>query len=101
LAARAGIRADTVSALERGESNGIQFDTLARLCEVLECQPGELLELETDAHRLPVLGGPEEDELLRQRLREAGSGPRVDGPTFMAELLRLAEERGRPERRRR
>ncbi|MBI3977700.1 MAG: helix-turn-helix domain-containing protein [Chloroflexi bacterium] len=32
LAALAGLRPDTVSALERGESAGIRFDTLARLC---------------------------------------------------------------------
>ncbi|MGI8550242.1 MAG: helix-turn-helix domain-containing protein [Dehalococcoidia bacterium] len=91
LAARAGLRADTISALERGQSNGIQFDTLARLCEVLECQPGEILEIERDSHRLPLLGGPEEDALLGQRLQELEAGQRIDGPTFMAELQRLAD----------
>lgn len=91
LAARAGIRADTISALERGESNGIQFDTLARLCEALDCQPGEILEVEPDGHRVPELGEPGEDDLLRERLDELKSGARVDGPTFVAELLRLAD----------
>jgi putative transcriptional regulator len=91
LAARAGIRADTISALERGETNGIQFDTLARLCEALECQPGEIFEFESDEHHAPVLGEPAEDALLRERLRDLTSGVRVDGPTFVAELLRLAE----------
>ena len=100
LAARAGVRPDTISALERGESQGIQFDTLARLCEVLDCQPGDLLELEADWHRVPVLGGPDEDELLRQRLRELDTGPRIDGPTFMAELTRLAEDDDRRRKRR-
>lgn len=92
LAAQAGVRPDTISALERGESQGIHFDTLARLCEALDCQPGDILELASDGHRVPVLGGAEEDIVLRQRLRELAEGPRVDGPTFIAELLRLAEE---------
>ena len=100
LAARAGLRADTVSALERGESNGIQFDTLARLCEALDCQPGEVLELEADDHPLPVLGEPGEDDLLQERLRELGTGVRVDGPTFVSELLRLAADSSPRGRRR-
>src|SRR3972149_5201027 len=72
LAAMAGVRPDTVSSLERGKSTGIQFDTLARICEALECEPGELFELEPDSHRVPLLGGPDEDEIVRQRLREPG-----------------------------
>lgn len=91
LAALAGVRPDTVSALERGDSAGIRFDTLARLCEALGCEPGDLFELKRDGHRVPLLGGPDEDELVRQRLQE--SGRRVDGPSFVAELLQMAHER--------
>lgn len=91
LAALAGLRPDTVSALERGASTGIRFDTLARLCEVLNCEPGELLEVDFDDHRVPTLGGPEEDDLIRSRLGEPG--PSIDGPTFLAELLREADGR--------
>ncbi|HZQ38119.1 MAG TPA: helix-turn-helix transcriptional regulator [Dehalococcoidia bacterium] len=46
VAAVAGLRPDTISALERGQAHGIQFETLARLCDALGCQPGELFELE-------------------------------------------------------
>ncbi|MBI2939760.1 MAG: helix-turn-helix domain-containing protein [Chloroflexi bacterium] len=91
LAALAGVRPDTVSALERGDTAGIRFDTLARLCEALDCEPGELFEIEHDAHRVPVLGGPDEDDIVRRRLAEPGA--RVDGPTFLAELLRQARTR--------
>ena len=91
VAAAAGLRPDTISALERGAVRGIQFETLARLCEVLGCEPGELFELDRDPHLVPVLGGPDEDALVAARLAEGG--PRVDGPSFVAELLRLAEER--------
>ena len=91
LAVLAGVRPDTVSALERGESAGIRFDTLARICEALDCRPGDLLEIELDTHRLPILGGPDEDEIIRQRL----SGPVrvVDGPSFVAELLSQIKQR--------
>ncbi len=91
LAALAGLRPDTVSALERGKSAGIHFDTLARICEALDCEPGELFELETDSHRAPVLGGPDEDEIVRQRLQEPLRI--VDGPSFVAELLKESEKR--------
>src|SRR5947209_9976986 len=90
LAACAGVRPDTISALERGQTAGIQFETLARLCEVLDCSPGDLFELERDGHVVPVLGGPKEDTLLRDRLHD--QAPRVDGPSFVAELLRLSAE---------
>lgn len=88
LAALAGVRPDTISALERGETHGIQFETLARLCEVLHCTPGDLLLLERiDEHAAPVLGGPDEDSLLSRRLAEMDRAPRVDGPSFLAALL--------------
>lgn len=90
LAALAGLRADTVSALERGAAAGIRFETLARLCEALDCGPGELLEVRGDAHHVPTLGGPDEDTLIRERLAE--SGRRVDGASFVGELLRRSAE---------
>jgi putative transcriptional regulator len=90
LAALAGLRPDTISALERGESTGIRFDTLARLCDVLGCEPGDLLTMEDDGHEVPVLGGPDEDDLIRRRLSEVGT--RVDGPSFVAELMRVSED---------
>ncbi|GEM_PF-181214 len=46
VAAAAGVRPDTVSALERGAVHGIQFETLARLCDALGCEPGDLFELD-------------------------------------------------------
>ncbi len=88
LAANAGVRPDTISALERGKTAAIHFETLARLCDVLECEPGDLLEVEHDPHALPVLGGPDEDDLIRQRLAE--TTPRVDGPSFLAELMKVS-----------
>ena len=90
LAAIAGVRPDTISALERGQTTGIQFDTLARLCEVLDCQPGDLFELELDDHQIPVLGGPDEDDIIMRRLEQ--SATMVDGPSFLAELTKRADQ---------
>jgi putative transcriptional regulator len=44
LAELVGITEQNISLLKSGKVKGIRFDTLARLCEVLECQPGDLLE---------------------------------------------------------
>jgi putative transcriptional regulator len=91
LAALAGVRPDTISALERGDTQGIQFETLARLCEALQCTPGDILLFqEPDDHHAPVLGGPDEDAVIARRLAELDRAPRVDGPSFLAALLERA-----------
>ena len=85
LAALTGLRPDTVSALERGDAQGIRFETLGRLCAVLQCGPGELFELVDDGHNVPVFGGDDEDDILRARLRES-SRDLIDGPSFLQAL---------------
>ena len=44
LAERVGITVQNVSLLKSGKVKGIRFETLAKICAVLECQPGDLLE---------------------------------------------------------
>ena len=44
LAARIGITEQNVSLLKSGKVKGMRFDTLERICEVLDCQPGDILE---------------------------------------------------------
>jgi putative transcriptional regulator len=44
LAERIGITEQNVSLLKSGKVKGIRFDTLARICEALACQPGDILE---------------------------------------------------------
>lgn len=46
LAARIGITEQNLSLLKSGRVKGIRFETLAKICEELECQPGDLLEAE-------------------------------------------------------
>jgi putative transcriptional regulator len=44
LAERVGITYANLSILKNNRARAIRFTTLARLCEELECQPGDLLE---------------------------------------------------------
>ncbi|KAJ57428.1 Cro/Cl family transcriptional regulator [Actibacterium mucosum KCTC 23349] len=46
LAAQVGITEQNISLLKSGKVKGIRFETLARICEVLDCQPGDILEAE-------------------------------------------------------
>jgi putative transcriptional regulator len=43
LASRVGITIANLSILKQGHARAIRFSTLDKLCEVLECQPGDLL----------------------------------------------------------
>lgn len=44
LAERIGITEQNLSLLKSGKVRGVRFDTLSRICAVLECQPADLLE---------------------------------------------------------
>lgn len=47
LADKVGITLTNMSILKTGKAKAIKLSTLARLCEVLECQPGDILEYVT------------------------------------------------------
>lgn len=44
LSAKVGISNVNLSNLETGKVKAIRFSTLDAICEVLECQPGDILE---------------------------------------------------------
>ncbi|MGB0506706.1 MAG: helix-turn-helix domain-containing protein [Pikeienuella sp.] len=44
LAQKVGITEANLSQLKSGKVKGVRFETLNRICEELECQPGDLLE---------------------------------------------------------
>ncbi|MDP9124180.1 MAG: helix-turn-helix transcriptional regulator, partial [Pseudomonadota bacterium] len=44
LAERVGITEQNISLLKSGKVRGVRFDTLEAICEVLQCQPGDILE---------------------------------------------------------
>ncbi|MCD8119809.1 MAG: helix-turn-helix transcriptional regulator [Lachnospiraceae bacterium] len=44
LSERVGITMANVSILKNGKAKAIKISTLLKLCEALDCQPGDLLE---------------------------------------------------------
>lgn len=46
LAARIGITPANLAVLKNGRAKAVRFTTLDALCEVLDCQPGDLLRWE-------------------------------------------------------
>ena len=48
LAERIGITPANLAVLKNGRAKAVRFSTLAALCEVLQCQPGEILRWEPE-----------------------------------------------------
>jgi putative transcriptional regulator len=48
LAQRIGITEANLSLLRTGKVKGLRFETLAKICAVLDCQPGDLLAHDPD-----------------------------------------------------
>ena len=46
LAERVGITIVNLSILKTGKARAVRFSTLEAICEVLDCQPGDLLRFE-------------------------------------------------------
>lgn len=45
LAEHVGITEQNISLLKSGKVRGIRFATLARICQALDCQPGDILQV--------------------------------------------------------
>ncbi|MEL6873546.1 MAG: helix-turn-helix transcriptional regulator [Pseudomonadota bacterium] len=48
LAAEIGLTEANLSLLKSGKVKGVRFETLAKICSALDCQPGDLLVYEPD-----------------------------------------------------
>lgn len=48
LAERLGITTANLSILKTGKAKAIRFSTLELICEILECQPGDIMEFVKD-----------------------------------------------------
>lgn len=48
LAMAVGITEQNLSLLRTGKVKGVRFATLERICQVLECQPGDIFEYVPD-----------------------------------------------------
>lgn len=50
LSERVGITMANISILKNGKAKAIKLETLNKICEVLECQPGDILEYKRDTN---------------------------------------------------
>ena len=48
LAERVGITPANLAVLKNGRAKAVRFSTLEAICEVLECQPGDILRYEAE-----------------------------------------------------
>ena len=62
LAEQVGITPQNLSVLKTGRARAIRFSTLEKLCEALECQPGDLFEYRAGA--APALTSAESEAEL-------------------------------------
>lgn len=53
LAEFVGISLQNMSLLKSGKVKGVRFSTLEKICEYLDCQPGDLLEYRPDLEQKP------------------------------------------------
>ncbi len=54
LAKEVGITEANLSVLKNGKAKAVRLSTLDKLCEVLDCQPGDILEFEANVHQESV-----------------------------------------------
>lgn len=74
LAERIGITPANLAVLKNGRAKAVRFTTLEALCEVLECQPGDLLRWEPGPEDTDETGGAVDGAV-------DGGGRRGDGRT--------------------
>lgn len=51
LSERVGITMANLSILKKGKAKAIRFSTLEKICDVLDCQPGDILEYQEEVSR--------------------------------------------------
>src|SRR5215475_11470880 len=80
LAERIGITEQNVSLLKSGKVRGVRFDTLSKICAVLDCQPGDLLAYQPDPAPVQDRRGcvaPDQNSRPMVRSIEQGPAPRI------------------------
>ena len=71
LADRVGITLANLSILKTGKARAVRFSTLEAICEVLQCQPGDLLEYAPSAVADEASAPGAARPLLKRRLNTA------------------------------
>lgn len=88
IAKATGIGQKTISALETGASQGIEFGTLAKLCTYLKCTPGDLLVLEDKLeYKAPSKAALEKaNEIIASGLKAAMASPEESAEKIWAKF---------------
>lgn len=68
LAKAIGITPANLSILKTGKAKGIRFATLDKICEVLDCQPGDILEHKEEGAQMSKVEAEELDKKNRTEL---------------------------------
>jgi len=68
LADRMGITLANLSILKTGKARAVRFSTLEAICEVLQCQPGDLLEYAASAVADDAAAPATDRPLLKRQL---------------------------------
>lgn len=79
LADRVGITPANLAVLKNGRAKAVRFATLAALCEVLECQPGDLLRWESEDDAGDDAGGDARGDAGGEVSRVGEKTPGVSG----------------------
>lgn len=79
-----GISTNTLSVLGRGDSKGIQFDTLDKICKELNCTPNDILNFKNTGYDFSIGKKPE----------KISTGYLFVGETLPTELVNRMEESG-------
>lgn len=58
LSKKVGIANVNLSKIKTGRVSAIRFSTLEAICDVLDCQPGDILEFKRDSEQRSVKGNP-------------------------------------------
>jgi putative transcriptional regulator len=53
LAERVGVTVVNLSVLKNGRARAVRFSTLSAICDVLDCQPGDVLAFEPSGEEPP------------------------------------------------
>ena len=51
LSEKVGITMSNLSILKKGKAKAIRFSILNSICDVLDCQPGDILEFKSDLNK--------------------------------------------------
>lgn len=94
IAQATGLSQKTLSALETGASKGIDFATLAKLCDFLKCTPNELLLVEEEVEDVQPSADSlaKAEEIIARGLKKAMQAPEQTPEEIWAEFDSLRKK---------